>query len=264
MSQQHFSRLIVTIALLTFAMISVNTVQVQAEFGTDWTGSFYNSIDLSGNIVYTQVFPLGLNVNWGVSGPAPGTVNEDNWSARFESIQYFKAATYEFIIASDDGVRVFIDNVLVLDRWVGRTLTTDRFEAQVTAGAHALRVEYFEGIDQAALQFQWFLLSENERNVTAPNDGRINTSWGDLAAVFPGTDSTGNPAWDVYVIDAQGHGTFAFQISSQTIQDLPDGHATQVISQNSVTVYLLEDNSLLFRIGPDSEGKYTDLIAPPF
>ncbi|MFN8527532.1 MAG: SH3 domain-containing protein [Anaerolineae bacterium] len=137
------------------------TVQAQAQFGTGWNGQFFNTADLSGAVVYTQAFPTGLNVNWGTSSPAPGVVNADNWSARFESVQLFNQGTYEFVVASDDGVRVFIDNVLVLDRFVGRTLTTDRFQQTLTAGTHTLRVEFVDFIDQAALQFQWFQVSSD-------------------------------------------------------------------------------------------------------
>jgi uncharacterized protein YraI len=68
----------------------------------------------------------------------------------------FNAGTYEFVISSDDGVRVFIDSVLVLDRFIGRILTTDRFQQTLTAGTHALTVEYVEFADQAALSVQWF------------------------------------------------------------------------------------------------------------
>jgi uncharacterized protein YraI len=74
-------------------------------------------------------------------------------------VQLFNEGTYEFVVASDDGVRVFIDNNLVLDRFIGRVLTTDRFQLTLTAGTHAIRIEYFDGIDQAALQFQWFQIA---------------------------------------------------------------------------------------------------------
>lgn len=164
MSQRHLAAPFGVIALVMLMIVALSMsgaidVQAQAQFGTGWNGQFYNTVDLTGAVVLTQAFPSGLNVNWGTSSPAPGVVNADNWSARFESVQLFNQGTYEFVVASDDGVRVYIDNVLVLDRFVGRTLTTDRFQSTVTAGTHTLRVEYFDSIDQAALQFQWFQVS---------------------------------------------------------------------------------------------------------
>ncbi len=150
---------LVGLVVLALSLSGVADVQAQAQFGTGWTGQFFNTTDLSGAVVYSQSYPSGINQNWGTSSPAPGVVFNDNWSARFESVQLFNEGTYEFVVASDDGVRVFIDNILVLDRFIGRVLTTDRFQQTLTAGTHTIRVEFVEFIDQAALQFQWFQIA---------------------------------------------------------------------------------------------------------
>ncbi len=136
-------------------MINADNLQ---DFGTNWTATYYNSTDLTGTSVYTEILPNGINVNWGTGSPNPA-VNVDNFSARFTSVQLFNQGTYEFVASSDDGIRVFIDGVLVLDRFIGRVLTTDRFQQTLTAGTHSLTVEYVEFIDQAAVQFQWFQVS---------------------------------------------------------------------------------------------------------
>ena len=160
---------VITIIIVTLMLgVAAIDVQAQAQFGTGWTGQFFNSTDLSGAVVFTQSYPSGINQNWGTSSPAPGVVNDDNWTGRFESVQLFNEGTYEFVVASDDGVRVFIDNVLVLDRFIGRVLTTDRFQQTLTAGTHTLRIEYLELIDQAALQFQWFQISGGIATATPP------------------------------------------------------------------------------------------------
>ncbi len=145
--------LVAVLALGT--MISADRAQ---DFGTNWTASYYNSTDLSGAVVYTEQLPNGININWGTNAPNPA-VNADNFSVRFTSVQLFNAGTYEFVASSDDGIRVFIDGVLVLDRFVGRTLTTDRVQQTLTAGTHSLTVEYVEFIDLAAVQVQWFQVS---------------------------------------------------------------------------------------------------------
>ncbi|MBK8027782.1 MAG: SH3 domain-containing protein [Chloroflexi bacterium] len=157
----NLRRLGLTLALLMVlisAAVMINA-DVAQEFGTGWTAQYFNNTDLSGSPVLSGSAGEWHQLQLGSSSPRPGVVNDDNFSARYSSVQLFNAGTYEFIVSSDDGVRVFIDGVLVLDRYIGRALTTDRFQYTLTAGTHSLVVEYFEGIDQAALQFQWFLIS---------------------------------------------------------------------------------------------------------
>lgn len=146
--------LCIAICLAFLPMLSVN-----AEFGTGWTVQYYNNTNLSGSPVLSEALASGINFNYGTSSPRPGVVNDDNFSARYSSVQLFNAGTYEFIVSSDDGVRIIIDGATVLDRFIGRELTTDRIQINLTAGTHSIIVEYFEGIDQSAIQFQWFQIS---------------------------------------------------------------------------------------------------------
>jgi uncharacterized protein YraI len=126
----------------------------QLQFGTGWTAQYFNNTGLSGAPVFTTSAPNGVNFNWGTGSP-DATVQVDNFSARFTSIQFFNAGVYEFIAVSDDGIRVQIDGVTVLDRFQPRVLTEDRFQQTLTAGTHAITVEYVEFGDQAIVQFQW-------------------------------------------------------------------------------------------------------------
>jgi uncharacterized protein YgiM (DUF1202 family) len=49
--------------------------------------------------------------------------------------------------------------VLILDKFIGRVLTTDRVPQTLTPGSHSITVEYVEFVDQAALAVQWFQIS---------------------------------------------------------------------------------------------------------
>ncbi|MEP7292428.1 MAG: SH3 domain-containing protein [Chloroflexota bacterium] len=154
--QQSAALVIILIIVLVFALMPM--IGAQADSGVNWTGSYYNSTDLSGSVVYTEALPSGIDINWGTGSPNPA-VNVDNFSARFTSVQLFNAGVYEFVVSSDDGVRLFIDGVVVLDKFIGRILTTDRVQQTLTAGTHSLTVEYVEFTDQAALRVQWFQIS---------------------------------------------------------------------------------------------------------
>ena len=161
-------RKLATLSLFLLILVGIFTVGlVSAEFGTNWTGTFYNCVDLGascGNTVAaTASYPNGLNENWVGKPTASGVeltaVNADNFSARFTSSQTFSDGTYRFDITSADGVRVYIDGQLVLDVFVNRTTTTDTFEQQMTAGQHTLQVDYFNSTGTGVIQFQYNLVS---------------------------------------------------------------------------------------------------------
>lgn len=146
--------LVWTVTLVTLLALAIGAATVLADFGTNWTAQYFNNPSLAGTPVITEAAPNGVNFNWGVGSPSP-SIPPDQFSARFSSAQNFGGGTYEFVLTSDDGIRLLIDNVLVLDRFINRSLTTDRVQVQLTPGIHNLVVEYFEGIDQAAVQVQW-------------------------------------------------------------------------------------------------------------
>jgi uncharacterized protein YraI len=167
------------------ALLVLATSVVRADFGTGWTAQYFNNPNLQGSPIITEAAPNGLNFNWGLGSPN-AAIPVDNFSGRFTSTQLFNQGTYEFAVTSDDGVRVFIDNVTVLDQFVGRPLTTNRFQVSLTAGAHLLVVEYFEGIDQAALQVQWFPVTVTTPTAIGGGGGALPTPFGTPAAPTPG------------------------------------------------------------------------------
>jgi uncharacterized protein YraI len=146
------------LVVVTLIAVVVPLATVFAEFGTNWTASYYNCYDLNCSAVVSQTGINGINFNYGTGSPATG-VNPDNFSARFESVQQFQAGTYEFVITFDDGARVFIDGAQILDRFAPAGLRTERFQQTLTAGAHTLRVEYADLAAEAQVQFQYFLVT---------------------------------------------------------------------------------------------------------
>jgi PA14 domain len=49
---------------------------------------------------------------------------------------------HELLVISDEGVRVWVDDRLVIDRWAAHESAIDR--APIARGKHTLRVEYYE------------------------------------------------------------------------------------------------------------------------
>ncbi len=84
------------------------------------------------------------------------TKKTDNFALRFDGhINIPKAGNYLFLIGSDDGSRLFIDGKLVIDNDGIHPFQQKRKQMQITAGLHAVAVEYFEQGGEETLQVEY-------------------------------------------------------------------------------------------------------------
>ncbi len=67
----------------------------------------------------------------------------------------FAAGTYTFTAGSDDGARLSIDGVLVLDWWDDHAYSTRSVTRTLPAGSHTIRMEYYENGGQARATLTW-------------------------------------------------------------------------------------------------------------
>lgn len=122
--------------------------------------SFYNNRSLSGkpNLVDLGIGGAGgaIDRNWGAG--SPGTdVNADNFSLRLTGLITFPTAgEYTIATNSDDGSRVWINDVLVLDRWYEGSQEFSGHPFTASAGQTSrIRVEFTEGVGASLLQLKW-------------------------------------------------------------------------------------------------------------
>ncbi len=114
-----------------------------------WFAEYFNNSDMSGGPTFTtNVEQVGFN--WGTGGPGGG-VSGSNFSARFARQDWLKAGVWRFYATSDDGIRVFVDNQLVIDGWKVQAPTTYFGDVSVGEGYHNIRVEYFQQGGEALL-----------------------------------------------------------------------------------------------------------------
>ncbi len=114
-----------------------------------WFSEFFNNSGLSGGPTFTtNVNQVGFN--WGTGGPGGG-ISGDNFSARITRQDWLSAGVYRFYATSDDGIRVFVDDQLVIDGWKVQAPTSYFGDVQVGDGMHTIRVEYFQQGGEALL-----------------------------------------------------------------------------------------------------------------
>ncbi len=109
---------------------------------TAWHATYYNSTDFSGPIVFQRDERKPCwNCGWG--SPAPG-VNADNFSIRWTNTSYAVGGTYRISVKTDDGARISVDGVQILNSWQVQAATGYFVDIQLSAGWHTWTIEYFE------------------------------------------------------------------------------------------------------------------------
>ncbi len=94
--------------------------------------------------------------------PSPG-IGEDRFSARYTAtLTVPEAGTYKFATVSDDGVRLWIGDELVINDWRAHLAKRNEAEIELPQGKIALRMEYFEANLGASLSLFWTLPGGSE------------------------------------------------------------------------------------------------------
>ncbi len=125
---------------------------------TNWRGEYFNNKNLSGNPALTRD-DSQVNFNWGDGSPAYGTVNSDNFSVRWTRNLNFSNGRYRFTVTSDDGVRVWANNQVIIDGWYDHSPQTFTGEIDLPSGMIPIRVEYYDATGGAQVQLSWMTVS---------------------------------------------------------------------------------------------------------
>ena len=118
-----------------------------------WRGEYFGNIDLSGTPLLTRVDPY-IGFEWGLGSPDSG-VPQDYFSVRWMRKATFDKGSYAFCAMADDGVRLYVDGVRLVDEWhpsngLSYCATTD-----LAKGTHEVKVEYYEDGAQALIYVWW-------------------------------------------------------------------------------------------------------------
>ncbi|MCK6616733.1 MAG: PQQ-dependent sugar dehydrogenase [Cyclobacteriaceae bacterium] len=104
----------------------------------------------------TRIDPV-INFDWGAGSPLTGTIQNNNFTARWEGfIQPPFTDTYTFYTLSDDGVRLWINHFLIIDRWVPQAATEWSSTMNLQAGElYPIKLEFFEDGGDAVMKLLW-------------------------------------------------------------------------------------------------------------
>ena len=118
-----------------------------------YEATYFTNMTLSGSPALTRC-ETTINNDWGTGIPAPG-IPADLFSVRWTGNFNFAAGDATFSVTADDGVRLYLDGALVIDKWIDQSATTYTATRTMTAGTHQVKVEYYENTGDAVAKASW-------------------------------------------------------------------------------------------------------------
>ncbi|OIV43064.1 T9SS sorting signal type C domain-containing protein [Flavobacterium johnsoniae] len=104
-----------------------------------------------GNVTEPAQFDrnVGAGAVRGVTTNICGTPPVDKFFVRYKMKTTTVAGIYNFTVAGDDGIRLYIDGTLVVGRWNDHSYLADAVQYTLTAASHEFVLEYYENAGSA-------------------------------------------------------------------------------------------------------------------
>ena len=132
------------------------------EDGIGLTGTYFDNDDFT-NPVLERVDST-INFNWGDESPDP-LLDVDTFSVRWVgTVEALYSDTFTFYTTVDDGARLWVDGVQLIDNWTNQTQTTDTGTAILEAGwYHDIKLEYYNGTGAATMILEWSSVNQTKQ-----------------------------------------------------------------------------------------------------
>jgi len=125
-------------------------------------GEYFDGTNLS-DLVFTRI-DTTVNFAWGDGSP-DARLGADTFSVRWTgTVEPAYSEVYTFITRCDDGVRLWIDDQLVINNWTDHSPTVDSYmtdAALVAAQQYTIKMEYYEQGGGAVAQLSWSSASQS-------------------------------------------------------------------------------------------------------
>ena len=97
-----------------------------------------------------------IDFTWGGGSPS-SNIPSDGFSARWTGeVEARSSESYTFYINHDDGARVWVNNVLIIDNWTDHAAVEDKGTIDLEIGEKfPIKVEFYENAGDATCQLSW-------------------------------------------------------------------------------------------------------------
>jgi PA14 domain/Chitobiase/beta-hexosaminidase C-terminal domain len=125
--------------------------------GTGLTGAYYSDqfMTFTGTPTLVRVDPT-INFDWGSGSPDP-SISADDFTVRWTGgVQPIFTETYTFSTTTDDGVRLWVNDQLIIDEWEDQSPTEwSGSIALIGRRQYSIKMEYYENAGGAVAKLAW-------------------------------------------------------------------------------------------------------------
>lgn len=149
---EYYNRQKVVIGDLT--VTAVPSPSPSPSLGDGLTGQYFDNSNLT-TLKLTRIDPT-VNFNWSSRSPV-ANMGVDTYSIRWTGkVQPVSSGEYTFYTLTDDGVRLWINNVQIINKWQNQGATEWSGKIRLAAGTkYDIKMEYFENIGNARAELRW-------------------------------------------------------------------------------------------------------------
>lgn len=145
-------------------------------------GEYFSNPDLKGEPAFVRT-DQKLDFNWGDGSPMEG-FNKDYFSVRWTGfIQPPVSGKYIIDLITDDGVRLYFEDKLVINDWTDHAAMTNSYTVKLEGGKkYKIKIEYYEHGGGAIAKLSWRKPGEDPLGAAVKA-----ASESDAAIIFAGT-----------------------------------------------------------------------------
>jgi hypothetical protein len=142
--------------------------------GNGLNGAYFNNMNLTSPGL--ERVDSSINFDWGSGSPDP-KIEPNTFSVRWTGFVEAKSAgTHTFYTVSDDGVRLWVNNMLIIDNWTDHAPTENRGTIALEAGKrYPIKLEYYENGGGAVARLLWS--SPTQTKAVIPQERLFTTSF---------------------------------------------------------------------------------------
>jgi len=227
-------------ALLIATLVTIGAATVRAQSAGpyppgQWYAQYWENTTLSGAPVESGP-TAAVNYRWGLGRPLEG---QDTFSVRWTRQAWFPQSVQRFVATMDDGMRLWVDDQLIIDAWGMSAEHTVSRDVPLSAGMHRIRVDYQDLGGTATAILDWSPISGGN---TYPN-------W--KGEYFNNASLSGTPVVvrdDAFLDFSWGYGSAALNLPAdnfsarwtRTFNGIPGQYRLSLTSDDGARLYVNE------------------------